>query len=180
MTMMFEVEDLTVASPATVSRCGMIYMEPESLGIQPLIDSWIQIIPPNLLAYKGFKARLVELFSLFVADALFFLRRNLKELLTSMNNNLVQSLCRILDCFFILYKESELKKVSEDEIKLLVAGLDSLFVFALIWSIGATTDYEGREKFSEFVRNKITQKEVKAKFPDTDQIYNYEYILSGN
>lgn len=41
MTMMFEVEDLNEASPATVSRCGMVYVSPDKLGWQVLVKSWI-------------------------------------------------------------------------------------------------------------------------------------------
>jgi len=37
MTMMFETEDLSQASPATVSRCGMVLLEPQQLGYLPLI-----------------------------------------------------------------------------------------------------------------------------------------------
>jgi len=41
MTMMFEVEDLAEASPATVSRCGMVYVTPEKLGWEPLLHKWV-------------------------------------------------------------------------------------------------------------------------------------------
>jgi len=54
MTMMFEVEDLAVASPATVSRCGMVYMEPVSMGLRPYYDSWLDSFPESFSKRKGF------------------------------------------------------------------------------------------------------------------------------
>jgi len=44
LNIIFEVEDLSVASPATVSRAGMIYIDPNDLGWRAYIDTWISRI----------------------------------------------------------------------------------------------------------------------------------------
>ena len=42
MSLLFEVEDLAVASPATVSRCGMVFTDYRDLGWQPYVDCWLE------------------------------------------------------------------------------------------------------------------------------------------
>ena len=38
--MTFEVENLNNASPATVSRCGIIFVSSTDLGWEPLFETW--------------------------------------------------------------------------------------------------------------------------------------------
>lgn len=42
VSLLFEVGDLRVASPATVSRCGMVYNDYKDWGWKPYVKSWIE------------------------------------------------------------------------------------------------------------------------------------------
>ena len=53
MRMLFEVEDLAVASPATVSRCGMVLLQPADVGWKPLLNAWIDRTPPALTEHRA-------------------------------------------------------------------------------------------------------------------------------
>lgn len=41
VSLLFEVENLAMASPATVSRCGMVYNDYTDLGWKPFVQSWL-------------------------------------------------------------------------------------------------------------------------------------------
>ena len=78
MNMMFEPMDLAAASPATVSRCGMIYMEPSSMGWKPLYQSWKKTLPSTF--HDEDIAEVDMLFNWIVDPALKYLRHNCKEI----------------------------------------------------------------------------------------------------
>jgi dynein heavy chain len=100
-TMMFEVEDLIVASPATVSRVGIIYMEPKGLGIDVLVQSWLARLPSTLP--PSCAVTLQTLFDLYLMPGLGFLRQYLKELVPTVDNNVAESHMRIMDCYLDRY-----------------------------------------------------------------------------
>ena len=38
---MLQVGDLQYASPATVSRCGMVFVDSRNLGYMPYVNTWL-------------------------------------------------------------------------------------------------------------------------------------------
>ena len=62
--------------PATVSRCGMIYLEPVTLGWRPLMLSWINTLPEVLSANN--REFIVDFFEWVVDPLLEFVRKNCK------------------------------------------------------------------------------------------------------
>ena len=72
MTMMFEVEDLLEASPATVSRCGMVYLNPDKLGWKVLVFPWLTSLPRSIREEGRFQI-IKELIDHFIPNIMGFL-----------------------------------------------------------------------------------------------------------
>ncbi|VVC38387.1 Dynein heavy chain, domain-2,Dynein heavy chain domain,Dynein heavy chain, P-loop containing D4 domain,P- [Cinara cedri] len=147
--LIFEPMDLDVASPATVSRCGMIFMEPVSLGWECLVQSWINQLPTSITS--EYKQMLQSLILRFSYPILYFLRRcNVTEIFPSNNSNLIRSLTNICDTFIVVYTNKEyMMTVLQSDIRV---QLEGIFFFSCIWSMGATLDAQSRTKFNLLFR----------------------------
>ncbi|KAH0630033.1 hypothetical protein JD844_012597 [Phrynosoma platyrhinos] len=177
MTMMFEVQDLAVASPATVSRCGMVYLEPSILGLQPFTECWLKKIPDIM---KPFSEKLDSLFSRFLEDSIIFVRTSVKEIIASTDSNLTRSLLKLLDCFFQPFIPVEgMRKIPPEKTARIGELIESWFIFALVWSVGATGDAQSRVLFSKWLRMKMSEEKMEILFPEEGLVYDYKLDDAG-
>ncbi|KAL0118214.1 hypothetical protein PUN28_009103 [Cardiocondyla obscurior] len=145
-SLIFEVLDLEAASPATVSRCGMIYMEPGELGWEPLLNSWLAKLPE--IIDEWLQTFICEsLFLRFCKPLFHLLRRcSVKEICPMPDSNLIQSITYLMDCFISDYHNKEVvKNISELDLR---AQIEGSFFFSCIWAMGGTLEAKYKEQFS--------------------------------
>ncbi|XP_036230121.2 dynein axonemal heavy chain 7 isoform X1 [Bactrocera oleae] len=147
--LVFEPMDLEVASPATVSRCGMIYMEPSSLGWEPLVTSWKNSLPPSFHVVS--KQLISALIMRFCPLLLYIVRKGgLHEIAPTSDTNLIVSMMNIFECFIDDFKDEKyVTNLSDLDFR---AQIEGVFVFSCIWSLGGALDSRSREKFNVVFR----------------------------
>ncbi|KAL5256854.1 hypothetical protein ACHWQZ_G011949 [Mnemiopsis leidyi] len=95
MRILFEVDDLSYASPATISRCGMVYMDPVELGWRPFVERWKHDLPSNLP--ESGKKYLITLLEISVDAGLDFLKTQAGQTpIIVPDISVVRTLCSLL------------------------------------------------------------------------------------
>ncbi|CAG9862849.1 unnamed protein product [Phyllotreta striolata] len=159
VSLLFEVADLAVASPATVSRCGMVYNDYKDMGWMPYVTCWIN---SKQEFGEKYMAKMHELFQLYMKTILEFKHMNCEEKAETAELNLVISCCKFLDIF--MNKKFGVNPANEEKFD---DAAKSWFLFCIMWSVCCTTDEEGRKKIDNFIREK------ESIFPVKDSIYEY-------
>ncbi|ROL53285.1 Dynein heavy chain 7, axonemal [Anabarilius grahami] len=183
MSLIFEAMDLSQASPATVSRCGMIYMEPSQLGWTPLVLSWMRTLPDPLQAQDNSNL-LQQLFEWLLPPALVLLRKQCREVIPTSNSNTVVSLTRLFEMLLT-------GPLNEDPgNKNIRTWIMAAFAFALVWSVGGSCDTDSRTRFDQFLKEIIsgnaedypipaTVSRWECPFDEKGLVYDYSYEFKG-
>ncbi|TKC36333.1 hypothetical protein EI555_006320, partial [Monodon monoceros] len=160
--LLFEVHNIENASPATVSRMGMVYISSSALSWRPILQAWL-------------KKRTTQEASVFLSlyDKIF------EDIYTFMKLNLSPKM-QLLECNYIVQSLNLLEGLipSKEEGGIsCVEHLHKLFVFALMWSLGALLELESRNKLEAFLRNHESKLDLPEIPKGTNQTM-YEFYVT--
>ena len=162
MRMIFEIRDLKYATPATVSRAGILYISMDG-GSQwrSIVGSWVRSRPEELLEDPD-REKIHAMFERYLPDTLKYFATSLEGVVNFNDVSIVLSTIKFLDVILN-------RNIVMDE-----ATLETAFVFCLIWGCGSIltisddgTDY--KTMFSNWFRTKFKA----VKIPSRDTIFDY-------
>ncbi|XP_049624579.1 dynein axonemal heavy chain 17 [Suncus etruscus] len=159
MRLVFEISHLRTATPATVSRAGILYINPADLGWNPVVSSWIE-----RRKVQSEKANLMILFDKYLPTCLDKLRVGFKKITPVPEITTIQTLLYLLEC---LLTETTVTPDSPKEL------YELYFVFACFWAFGGAMfqdqliDY--RVEFSRWWVNEFRS----IKFPSQGSMFDY-------
>ncbi|XP_041935143.1 dynein heavy chain 6, axonemal [Alosa sapidissima] len=163
--MVFEVQDLAVASPATVSRCGMVYIDADDLKWMPYVKTWLaglsQKLSNDILSY------LLDMFELHVEKGLQFVNKRCVQAMAQVDISKVTTLCCLLEALLLGPKAKNLKS----DPKKLNSMLCQTFVFCYLWAVGGNLTDSHWDAFDSFVRQQFDDNND-AKLPSSGDLWS--------
>ncbi|XP_066905838.1 dynein axonemal heavy chain 6 isoform X4 [Halyomorpha halys] len=169
--MLFEVQDLAQASPATVSRCGMVYIDPNELRWMPFMLTWAEKLLAKGVIDESIFAMLTSTFEKYVDNAFHFVQKHCSVGIHQVEISKIAMLCSMMQS---ILKNPKLWTSRDDaEIRKVIS---ETFLFTYVWAIGGNLVETSREAFSLFIKSQF-EKVKDVKFPQAGSVWDMYYSV---
>jgi dynein heavy chain len=136
MRMVFEIHTLKNATPATVSRAGILYVNSSDVGHEPYVHSWLAT------RNETEKKLLSELFERYLAKIIeYYQSAKLETLVPLPMINIVQSLCYLLTGL-----------LTKNNMEVNETSMERVFIFSCMWAFGGSLSEESKKTFANFFK----------------------------
>ncbi|CAB3257081.1 unnamed protein product [Arctia plantaginis] len=179
MSMIFEVMDLSQASPSAISRCGMIHLESAVLGFMPFYKSWLNTLNPIWL--EDNKEYIFAVCEWIFDPLVYFVGKQCIQLVTAGQVHLIVSTLRLVDMLMNDALEEE------EDTRYTRTWFLASFMTALVWGIGGILNSYSREKFDVLLKDYLKGDHgmpdgidrFDVSIPSEGMIIDYYYMYKG-
>ncbi|XP_025115333.1 dynein heavy chain 5, axonemal-like isoform X4 [Pomacea canaliculata] len=163
---LFEPHNIDNASPATVSRVGMVYMSSSGLHWNPILAGWLKQRPP--VEGEVFMA----LFTMSFPAILQYAAQNLTYKMDVLESFLVTQATKILTGLI------PFDNVKVDCVPLSKTHYEHLYIFAVMWSVGAFLELSDRFRLEDFIRGNPDFHLDLPEIPANSESTIFDYFVS--
>jgi dynein heavy chain, axonemal len=164
--LVFEPHNVDNASPATVSRNGMVFMSPSFLDWRPILEGWLYTRPASE------SSLLKDCFHSSFDDLHNYVRYSLEPKMKLLECNYIKQAIDLLQG--LLPSDDPAKAPSSGMIK-------RLYTFSLMWSLGAVLELDDRARLQERMQSHESKLDVPTLRGDAeDSIFDYLVGDNGN
>nr|XP_024216642.1 dynein heavy chain 7, axonemal-like [Halyomorpha halys] len=181
VSIIFECFDLLQASPAVISRCGVIYVDPDSIGWISIIKSWNNTIPQKWVEDKP--DRFITLLKWLIPPCLNFIKKQCHKLAGAGDIHSVSSVCQLIEIML-------LEAVNGQDLKYISSWSQAVIALSVLWGTAGLIDIPSRGKFDTFFKSlwqgdnsesdcKSFSEEIEISLPAEGLLEDYIYNFKG-
>ncbi|XP_041986842.1 dynein axonemal heavy chain 5 [Aricia agestis] len=186
----FEPENIDNASPATVSRNGMVYMSSSGLNWEPVLGAWLKMRSAREIEVFN------ELFHKTFPNIFTWCTQNLTVSMRVLQSNIILQMLNLLEGLVppqIIdtddhnasksvngdIDDDEEKEKVEEIVLFTHEQLHKIYIFTLVWGFGSLLETQDRIRFDEYLKTTFSEALSLPKHPNNKPSLVFDFYVKN-
>jgi dynein heavy chain len=169
MRMLLEIQDMKHASPATVSRGGVLFINETDVGWKPYVESWREKMDATA------QSTFYLMFSNYFEANCDYFRKSFGFTCPMLDMGFVQSICCFVNALLNFNSKENMEAVRIAGVEDQKMYFEGFFLYSLMWAVGGAVADDKIANYRKVFSSWVKSIAKNPKMPDQGDAFDYRY-----